>query len=219
MNASPAGRASIVAAILVAVGALASSLISFFFLLWGIPNAARTYLLQDPIGWALRPAVQPLAIVAMLLAFVVLVGLTWVFVRLIVRSALPRRGAAVFFGTWGAVIVSALIAGIVRAPLVLSTFGIPAEQSEILTSQFHQIATSGAAWGLNWGWLAALIVALIHRATPAPGAGAPNAGPAHQGHPYSTVESPAQYPPAQYPPAQYPPAPGTAETRQQRHGG
>lgn len=213
MNASPAGRASIVAAILVAVGALVSSLISFFFLLWGIPNAARTYLLQDPIGWALRPAVQPLAIVAMLLAFVVLVGLTWVFVRLIVRSALPRRGAAVFFGTWGAVIVSALIAGIVRAPLVLSTFGIPAEQSEILTSQFHQIATSGAAWGLNWGWLAALIVALIHRATPA-SAGAPNAGPAHQGHPYSTVESPAQYPPSQYPPS-----PGAGETRQQPHGG
>ncbi|WP_350352449.1 hypothetical protein ABS642_04820 [Microbacterium sp. A8/3-1] len=192
MNRNAAGRASVVAAIMVGVGALASGLINFLFVLANVASLPRLLILQDPIGFALRPRVQPMAVVAMLVAMVVLVGLTWLFVRMIVRSALPGRAAAVFFGTWGAVIVAAWIAGVVRAPLMLMVLQIPAEQSEILMTQFSQISTAGATWGLMWGWLTALVVALVHRST--------NAGPA----PYPTTTSP----PATYPPAPQPPAAG-----------
>jgi hypothetical protein len=197
MNRTAAGRASVVAAIMVGVGALVSGLINFLFLLANVASLPRLLILQDPIGFAIRPRVQPLAVVAMLVALVVLMGLTWLFVRMIVRSALPGRAAAVFFGTWGAVIVASWIAGLVRAPLMLLVLQIPAEQSEILMTQFSQISVAGASWGLIWGWLTALVVALVHRASrdaSTDPAGAP------------------VYPPSQnYPPAQtYPPVPPAA---------
>lgn len=200
MNRNAAGPASVVAAIMVGVGALASGLINFLFVLANVASLPRLLILQDPIGFAFRARVQPLALVAMLVALVVLAGLTWLFVRMIVRSALPGRAAAVFFGTWGAVIIAAWIAGVVRAPLMLMVLQIPAEQSEILMTQFSQMSLAGASWGLIWGWITALVVALIHRATP----GADAQG--EQGaHPYG-ASAPANYPPAQQPPLVQPPA-------------
>lgn len=200
MNRNAAGRTSVVAAIMVGVGALASGFINFLFLLAGVESLPRLLILQDPIGFALRPRAQPMAVVAMLVALVILVGLTWLFVRMIVRSALPGRAAAVFFGTWGAVILASWIAGVLRAPLVLMGLQIPAEQSEILMTQFSQISLAGATWGLMWGWLTAIVVALVHRAA-APAASEPAAVPPH-----------ATYPPVQtYPPAPTSsPAPPTA---------
>ncbi|WP_223625141.1 hypothetical protein [Microbacterium sp. EST19A] len=194
MNRNAAGRASVVAAIMVGVGALASGFINFLFLLAGVESLPRLLILQDPIGFALRPRVQPMAVVAMLVALVILVGLTWLFVRMIVRSALPGRAAAVFFGTWGAVILASWTAGVLRAPLVLMVLQIPAEQSEILMTQFSQISLAGATWGLMWGWLTALVVALVHRTA----ANAP-------GEPAS-ASAPPTYPAAQT----YPPAPPVA---------
>ena len=197
MNRTATGRASVVAAIMVGVGALASGLINFLFLLAGVASLPRLLFLQDPIGFAIRPNVQPLAVVAMLVALVILAGLTWLFVRMIVRSALPGRAAAVFFGTWGAVIIASWIAGVLRAPLVLMVLQIPAEQSEILMTQFSQISLAGATWGLMWGWLTAIVVALVHRAA----AGAPAES--------ATVPAPPSYP--TYSPAPtYPPAPPAA---------
>jgi len=168
MNPHPARRTSVVAAILVGVGALLSSFITYLPLLWGLPNVPRVFVLQDPLGFALRPNAQPMALVAMFVALLVLTGLTWIFVRAVARAALPGRAAAVFFGTWGAVIVAAAIAGAARAPLVVIALRLPTEQAEYAMTQYYQIATAGVSWGLTWGWLAALVVALIHRATPAP---------------------------------------------------
>ncbi|WP_435744459.1 hypothetical protein [Microbacterium sp. PMB16] len=165
MNRTAAGRASVVAAIMVGVGALLSGLINFLFLLANVASLPRLLILQDPIGFALRPRVQPLAVVAMLVALVILVGLTWLFVRMIIRSALPGHGAAVFFGTWGAVIIASWIAGLVRAPLMLTVLQIPPEQSEILMTQFSQMSVAGVSWGLIWGWLTALVVTLVHRSS------------------------------------------------------
>ncbi|WP_349826805.1 hypothetical protein [Brevibacterium litoralis] len=36
-------------------------------------------------------------------------ALTWLFTWLVVRSATPGRFSAVFFGTWGAIVVAALV--------------------------------------------------------------------------------------------------------------
>lgn len=191
---------------MVGVGALVSGLINFLFLLANVASLPRLLILQDPIGFAIRPRVQPLAVVAMLVALVVLMGLTWLFVRMIVRSALPGRAAAVFFGTWGAVIIASWIAGLVRAPLMLLVLQIPAEQSEILMTQFSQISVAGASWGLIWGWLTALVVALVHR-------GSRDAATDPAGAPGYPTSPPAQtYQPAQtYPPTQtYPPMPPAA---------
>lgn len=197
MNRIAAGRASVVAAIMVGVGALASGLINFLFLLAGVASLPRLLILQDPIGFALRPNVQPMAVGAMLVALVVLAGLTWLFVRMIVRSALPGRAAAVFFGTWGAVILASWIAGVLRAPLVLMVLQIPAEQSEIVMTQFSQISLAGATWGLMWGWLTAVVVAHVHRT-------AASAADEHAGAPTYHTSAPTSPLAQTYPPA--PPA-------------
>lgn len=190
---------------MVGVGALLSGFVGFLFVVWGVPNLPRTFILQDPIGFALRPRPIPLAVVAMFLALIVIVALTWLFVRLVVRSALPRRGAAVFFGTWGAVIIASWIAGMVRAPLALSALGIPSEQSEILMVQGFQIVTAGAAWGLTWGWITALVVALIHRSAPTPDPVERNAATSH---PSTTAYAyPPQVGEAPQPSTSYPPQP------------
>lgn len=194
MNRTPARRVSVVAAIMVGAGGLLSGILGYLFLLWGVPNVPRLFILQDPIGFALRPNALPLAVVAMLLALVVVIGLTWLFVRLVVRGALPGRGSAVFFGTWGAVVVASCIAGLVRAPLAVAALGIPAEQSEILMIQTFQAVTASASWGLTWGWLTALVAALIHRSAPAAvatGYGAPG-----DGSTYSAPDA-TTYPPQQ----------------------
>lgn len=192
---------------MVGVGALASGAINFVFLLANVSSLPRLLILQDPIGFALRPRVQPIAVVAMLVALAILVGATWLFVRMIVRSALPGRAAAVFFGTWGAVIVASWVAGLVRAPLVLVGLQISAEQSEILMTQFSQISVAGASWGLMWGWVTALVVALIHRSAPA----APSVDPLTHSQASPSVPAAVQataYPPSTYPPAAQPPTAG-----------
>lgn len=182
---------------MVGAGALLSGFVGFLFLLWGVPNVPRVFFLQDPIGFALRPNVQPMALVAMLIAVLVLTGLTWLFVRMVARGALPGRGAAVFFGTWGAVIVAAAIAGILRAPLVLSALRIPTDQPDLAMTQFYQIATAGVSWALTWGWLVALVAALIHRAAQAPLSSGVDAHPSAQTHAYPSQEpqTGAPYPP------------------------
>ncbi|MCS3441463.1 hypothetical protein [Microbacterium phyllosphaerae] len=203
MNPNPAGRASVIAAIMVGVGALLSGFVGFLFVIWGVPNLPRTMILQDPIGFALRPRPIPLAVVAMFLALIVIVALTWFFVRLVVRSALPKRGSAVFFGTWGAVIIASWIAGMVRAPLAISALGIPSEQSEILMVQGFQVVTAGAAWGLTWGWITALVVTLIHRSASAPEhveREASSSHPATTAYPYPPHAGEATQTSTSYPP-------------------
>lgn len=171
MNRNRANLAALVAAIMAGVGALASGLVVYLLVFAGAPAIPRAYILPDPIGWALTPATSGLSLAAMVVAVVVLVGLTWLFVRLIVRSAVPGRMAATFFGTWGAVIVAAAIAGVVRTPLVLTALRIPAEQVEIFQSQFFVTSTVGVTWALLWGWVTALVVTMIHRSG---GAAAPS---------------------------------------------
>lgn len=165
MNGNKVNLVSVLTAILVGVGALLSSFATYLSVLWGISAMPRSIVLQDPIGWALRPAVPPLAIIGMLLVLVLLMGLTWIFVRLIVASALPGRGAAVFFGTWGALIVASMIAGVVRAIIMMVTLNIPSENSDLLLAQFQQFSFITATWAVTWGWIVALVAALIHRST------------------------------------------------------
>lgn len=212
---------------MVGLGALLSGLVAFLLTLQGVPNIPRTFILVDPIGFALRPRVDPLAVIAMVLALLVLVGLTWLFTRMIVRSALPGRASAVFFGTWGAVIVAAWAAGVLRAPLVLIVLRLPAEQSEMLQTQFVQISMAGVSWGVMWGWLTALAVALVHRfaaggspvtaaQTAPPAASYPPHQPFAQAFPHETHAAAADpaYPlgaPHQYPDAAQPPHPSAAE--------
>jgi energy-converting hydrogenase Eha subunit A len=193
---------------MVGVGALTSGLLNFLFLLANVASLPRLLILQDPIGFAIRPRVQPMAVVAMLLALVILAGLTWLFVRMIVRSALPGRAAAVFFGTWGAVIIAAWIAGLVRTPLVLMSLRIPAEQSEILMTQFSQISVAGASWGLMWGWLTALVVAVIHRSATGALSSVDPLTPRSASPSSPASAQPAPYPPTTYPPAPQPPTAG-----------
>ncbi|MFJ4252770.1 hypothetical protein [Microbacterium sp. NPDC090003] len=126
MNPQPANRTAVIAAVLVGVGALLSSLAGYLFVLGGVPNVPRVWILPDPIGWGFGRGGSPLPVLGMLLALVVLSGLTWLFVRLIVRGALPGRGAAVFFGTWGAVMIASAAAGLVRAPADASAAAVPA---------------------------------------------------------------------------------------------
>lgn len=208
MNPKPSGRVSVVAAILVGVGALLSGFITYLTLLWGLPNVPRVFVLQDPIGFALRPNAQPVALVAMFVALLVLTGLTWIFVRSVTRAAMPGRGAAVFFGTWGAVIVAAAIAGAVRAPLVIIALRLPTDQAEYAMTQYYQIATAGVSWALTWGWLAALVVALIHRKASAPTALDRTAQVAATGHAATgSYAYPPQAGPAAPTNSTYPPQP------------
>lgn len=143
MNPQPANRTAVIAAVLVGVGALLSSLAGYLFVLGGVPNVPRVWILPDPIGWGFGRGGSPLPVLGMLLALVVLSGLTWLFVRLIVRGALPGRGAAVFFGTWGAVMIASAAAGLVRAPLTLAHLQIDPMQIEIYQVQFFTISTAG----------------------------------------------------------------------------
>ncbi|GAB3599558.1 hypothetical protein [Microbacterium tumbae] len=168
MHPASSTRVPVVAAILVAVGALLSSFAVYQSMLLGIPSTPRAYFLNDPIGWGFVPGFGgfPLAVLGMLLALVLLTAGTWIFVRLVVRSSAPGRGAAVFFGTWGAVIVAAWIAGIARAPLVMARLQIPADMPDVYGMQFNQVVTAGAGWALTWGWLTALVALIVHRATP-----------------------------------------------------
>jgi len=185
MNRDPAGRAAIIAAIMVGAGALLSGLLNFFMLISNVPAIPRSYFLQDPIGWALTPRFRPMAVVAMFVALLLLVGLTWLFVRMVVRTALPGRAAAVFFGAWGAIIVAGWISGLVRMPLMMAVLRIPTDRIESFGPQLLQFSTVGATWALGWGWVTALVIAMVHRSSGArivrpvahPSAGYPTAGP------------------------------------------
>ena len=217
MNGNKVNLVSVLTAILVGVGALISSFATYLSVLWGISAMPRSIVLQDPIGWALRPAVPPLAIIGMLLVLVLLVGLTWLFVRLIVASALPGRGAAVFFGTWGALIIASMIAGVVRAIIMMVTLRIPTDNADLVMSQFQQFSFMTATWAVTWGWIVALVAALVHRSTStrqsSPHVAAQQYAPAHQQqyapaqqHPQAQQHAPAQqYAPAeqQQPPTQH----------------
>lgn len=202
MNRTPAGRAPLVAAILVGVGAVGSSILGFLFVLWGVPILPRTLVLQDPIGFALQPRAHPITTVAMAVALAVLVGATWLFVRLVVRGAAAGRGGAVFLGTWGSVAIASWIVGIARAPLTVIAWGVPSYQTEILMAQASQVIAASAAWGLTWGWIVALVVTLMHRAAPA---GTRDAAAAYAHRPEGGTTGAYPYPPQQG--ATYPPRP------------
>lgn len=165
MNRDTAGRASLIAAIMVGAGALFSGLINFLMMLSNVPSIPRTFFLQDPIGWALTPHMRPMAVISMLIALLLLVGLSWLFVRAVLRTALPGRAAAVFFGTWGAIIIAGWISGIVRAPLMIGVLQLPTDRLDSFAPQLYQFSTIGATWALGWGWVTALVVSLIHRAS------------------------------------------------------
>ena len=204
MNGNKVNLVSVLTAILVGVGALISSFATYLSVLWGISAMPRSIVLQDPIGWALRPAVPPLAIVGMLLVLVLLVGLTWLFVRLIVASALPGRGAAVFFGTWGALIIASMIAGVVRAIIMMVTLRIPTDNADLVMSQFQQFSFMTATWAVTWGWIVALVAALVHRSTST-----------RQNAPHVAAQ---QYAPQQqYAPAQHQYAPAQQHPQAQQH--
>lgn len=168
MSRDTSARTALVAAILVGIGAMVSSLASYLAIMAGLPSIPRSYLLQDPIGWALRPRTSVMVVIVMALTWVLLVGLTWVFVKMVARAALPQRAAAVFFGTWGALIIAAWIAGFVRAVATIAPLNYPDGHPEYLITQFFQIPLSGASWALFSGWLAALVTALVHRAAQRP---------------------------------------------------
>lgn len=204
MRTEPSNRISVIAAIMVGVGALLTSGLNFLFVLWGVPSVPRVYFLPDPAGWALRPRVDPVAVLGMLVALVLLVALTWLFVRWVVRGAIPARAAAVFFGTWGAIVIAGLVTGVVRAPIVLISLRIPADQTDIYQMQFFQIATTGATWGLMWGWIVAIVAALLHRN---------RTGSAPMGAPYAGTYAapPAQYAPQQSQPGQFPAFPSAQQ--------
>ena len=165
MNGNKVNFVPVVTAILVAVGAILSSYAAYLSVLWGVSALPRALVLQDPLGWAIRPGVSPLGIIGMLFVFTLLVGLTWLFVRLIVASALPGRAAAVFFGTWGALIIASMVAGIVRAIVMMVTLNIPSENSDLLLAQFQQFSFTTATWAVMWGWIVALVAARIHRSS------------------------------------------------------
>lgn len=216
MNRNPANRVALVAAIMVGVGALLSGFVGYLFVLGGVPAFPRAWLLPDPIGWWVGRPGSPLGTVGMLVAVVLLSGLTWLFVRLVAGGAAPGRGAAVFFGTWGAIVVAAWIAGVARAPLTLSALQIPTEQAEMYQSQFFSMSTTGVTWALFWGWVTALVAALIHRASAGTGAPAPTATSSQGPYPVfgqAHAPSAAPYPPApgQASAPTYPPAPPRAD--------
>lgn len=205
MNSDYSGRIGLVAAALVSVGAVLAGLLSYVLTVQGVPSWPRTLILPDPIGWAFVADLRPLRVLAMLLAVAVLVALTWLFVSLVVRAAHPQRAAAVFFGTWGAVTIAALVAGIVRAPFVVSYLQIAVDSSELYTAHFHQISTTGAAWALSWGWVTALVTTLIHgavgrRQRPDLGTATPATTGAYGAPP--AMGSYGAYPPALQPPSQ-----------------
>ncbi|WP_309102068.1 hypothetical protein [Microbacterium sp.] len=207
MNRDTAGRASLIAAIMVGAGALLSGLINFLMMLSSVPTMPRTFFLQDPVGWALTPQIRPLAVISMVVALLLLVGLTWLFVRLVLRSALPGRAAAVFFGTWGAIIIAGWVSGIVRVPLMIGVLQLPTDRLDSFAPQLYQFATIGATWALGWGWATALVVSLIHR-TSRGGTAEHGFSPSVGDHAtaYSPVgdSSPQQPPVAPIPPLEHP---------------
>lgn len=200
MNRDVSGRISLVVTLMVVIGALASGLINFLFMLQGVQDVPRRFVLPDPIGWALTPRPQPILLGAMLLAVVLLGAFVWIFTRLVARGAAPGRGAGVFFGVWGVVIIGAWIGSIARTPLQIISYRLPADMLADYLPQAYQIALSGAMWALNWGWIVALVAALMHRAagpaaTP-PIPGAPYAAPGYVSpaapHPQASAQPYAQ---------------------------
>lgn len=216
-------RIPLVVTLMVMLGALLTSFLSFQLMLSGTASMLRRIpLFQDPVGWPFGPYTNPLAIGTTAITLLVLGSLTWLFVRLVSRSVLPGRSAAVFFGTWGAVIVAAWISGIVRAPLMLAILRLPADELDLYLPQLAQFATSGASWALSWGWIAALVAAFMHRSgrarqgfapqattgqhpwAPSPATSYPPAAapaPAHPAEPYPGAPSAQGFPPAAPPSA------------------
>ena len=200
MNRDSANRVALLAAGLVLVGSLLSGLLEFLLMMASVESLPRAYVFRDPIGWALRPRTVPLQVVAMLVAVVVLSGLVWLFVRLVARAAAPGRAAALFFGSWAAIIVAGLVSGAVRTPILLPTYGFPPDiDQQIIMSTVYNSVTAAPTWALWWGWIAAAVAALVHVASTRR-----MAAVAPVGAPYSPQQ---QYPPQQqqYPP--YPPQP------------
>lgn len=155
---------ALIAALMVAVGAVLSSAVQYMLFESGA-NWSMTALVRSPIGWAVGP--NPVRWISVLLAFVLLVGATWWFVSLVLRSAIPGRAAAVFFGTWGAIVVAAIIVGMVRAPLFMLLL-IPPGASvpfENQLAQFTGVFWEPATWVVAWGWLTALVTAILHKFT------------------------------------------------------
>lgn len=202
MHRDVSGRISLVVTLMVVIGALGSGLINFFLMMQGLQPVPRIYVLPDPIGWALTPRMDPLLLGAMLLAVVLLGAFVWIFTRLVARGAAPGRGAGVFFGVWGVVIVGAWIGSIARTPLQIISYRLPADMVENYLPQAYQISVAGALWALNWGWVAALVAALVHRA-----AGRPAAVPAPGGAPYGGTSTPHPQPMLSSPSQPFPPAP------------
>lgn len=161
------------------MGAFVSALANFMFTMWNLPTVPRAFILQDPIGFAFRPNSSPLMVAAMLVGWVVLVALVWVFVWRVAAGSAPGHGTAAFFGTWGAVVAAAAVAGLLRAPLVMTYLQLPSGQADIMQAQFYQLVASTAMWAVTWGWIPAAVVALVVRLSSAATAPGAPVSPAH----------------------------------------
>lgn len=117
--------------------------------------------LIDPIGWAFRPGARVLDIITMIGAVVMLVWGTWLFVRLVVRAAAPGRGAAVFFGTWAAIIAATWIMGVLRTPTRFVGWELDLG-SQWAIADIASVSAASVEWAVRWGWFTAVVAALMH---------------------------------------------------------
>lgn len=163
MKIHVAGRVSAIAAVMVAAGAILASVLNWLAVIADLPLDMFSLFLTDPIGFPVLARFDPLAWAVTLVSLVVIVGGTWIFVALVARASAPGRAAAVFFGTWGAIIIAAWIAGVVRLPLLLALWRIPLDMTEFFVSQARGSVNGTILWALTWGWVAALVVALVHK--------------------------------------------------------
>lgn len=190
-------RIPLVVTLMVALGALLTSFLSFQLLVRGSDSVILRLMLPDLVGWPFGRYVNPLSIAASIVALLVLSGLTWLFSRLVSRAVLPGRSSAVFFGVWGAMIVAAWISSILRAPFLIAIMRIPMDRADYFWPQLAQFTTTGTTWALTWGWITALVAALMHRAGGARPVSAPLGVMPNQAaspHPYAPTPYPGTAP-------------------------
>lgn len=154
--------AAVIAAVILApLGALVCGLINVGLSLAGTDLPPARILFSSSI--VIPYPIRPLAVVSTLIGLIVLAAMVLLITLLVARAADRRRGfAAVFFGTWLAVIIGGWLATLAAWPANMADLRIPAD---MVGQMVLQRVSSAGGWGLYWGWITGLVCALIFTAT------------------------------------------------------
>lgn len=159
----------ITAAVLAPLGGLVCGLISYGMALASVESIPLRVLLATPIQ--ITPRFRPFGLLGTVIGLITVAAVVALIVWLAARAASPRRGfAAVLFGGWIAVVLGGWLAGLAGSPMMAIDLQYP---SETVGQLYLQRISSGAGWGLYWGWLTGLAAAFVFMISNRAGRGAP----------------------------------------------